>query len=286
MGNSCYSCQNLCSTDTSIRRVALKLPHGPKGVVWNNNRKQFEREDINQWLTQLYSQSSWTGWFCYNDESPLSAHTAKGHCKGVLTWNTNRIGWLLHSVPRFPREFSGASLSPIDASELVYGQSFLYVEQPITAVQLEDIVRQILWMKPNLFHVHNMPPVTPYNSSPVEIKTLRWSKKMTHLAKLPEHATDFIGTELCKLNNETWHEETWKRGSEYAPTHHIVPIVQLCVDGITFTSSQDHSKWATSPPHIWIGDLNHMKSQEKRGGGGMVIEDAELANAFRSVVKT
>jgi len=267
--------------------VALKLPHGSNGVVWNNKTKQFEREDINQWLAQLYSQKLWTGWICYNDELPDSAHTTKGHCKGILTWNDTRIGWLLHSVPRFPRKFSGSAsvsapaISPIEESELLYGQSFLYVEQARTAVQLEDVLRQILWMKPNLFHVQTMPPVAPYNSSPIEIKTLRWSAKMKHLAKSPNHATDFIGTELVKLNGNAWYEETWKRGSEYAATPHVASIEQLCVDGTQFTSSQDHSKWATSPPHVWIGDLNHMKSQEKRGGGGIVLEDAELANAFR-----
>jgi len=147
------------------------------------------------------------------------------------------------------------------------------------------VIRQILWMKPNLFLQRNMPAVTPYNSIPLEIKTLQWSKTMTHLAKSPDHATDFIGTELTKLEAGGWHEESWKRGSEYQPTKHLTAIHTLCVDNTTYMETQDHSKWAVSQSRVWIGDLNHMRSQEKRGGGGMVIRDMALAAAFSSLIQ-
>ena len=108
---------------------------------------------------------------------------------------------------------------------------------------------------------------------------------MTHLAKSPEHNTDFIGTELCKLH-VGWHEETWKRGSVYTDnTKNVKTIHTLYVNNTTYKSSQDHSKWAVSPNHLWIGDLNHMKSQEKRGGGGIVITNKAVATAFSSLIK-
>jgi hypothetical protein len=129
-----------------------------------------------------------------------------------------------------------------------------------------------------------MPLVTPYPSKPLEIKTLQWSKTMTHLAKSPNHATDFIGSELPKLDGP-WQEESWKRGSEYPAIQKITPVKNLSIENTTWTSSQDHSKWAVSPHRLWIGDLNHMRSQEKRGGGGIVITNRELANAFQALVK-
>jgi hypothetical protein len=281
MGNTCCS----VTLDSSIKKIALKLPHGSKGVAWNASH--FQPVDINHWLEQLYLGRSWTGYVCYNDEQPDFDHTTKGHCKGILTWNDTQIGWLIHSVPRFPHKFNGFSISAIGSSELIYGQSFLYVEQSRAVVQLDDVLRQILWMKPNFFHVHNLPPVIPYNSSPVTIKTLRWSATMTHLAKSPAHATDFIGTELCK-EGDSWCEQTWKRGSEYPanPNSRVLTIQNLCVGGTSYTSSQDHSKWAACGTKVWMGDLNHMKSQEKRGGGGMVLHDKPLATAFRGFVKT
>jgi hypothetical protein len=243
--------------------------------------------EINQWLSQLYANKTWTGYFCYNDDLPQGAHTTRGHCKGIVTWNESRIGWLIHSVPRFPDTFNGSTLSPIGHSELVYGQSFLYVEQSRAKVPLEDVLRQILWMKPNLFHVHNLPPVVPYSSSPLEIKQLRWSPTLTHLSKSPDHATDFIGTELAKTDNGQWYEETWKRGCAYHPKEKgkLHSVHTLCLLGTTFHSTQDHSKWARTSNHVWIGDLNHMKSPEKRGGGGMVMRDPNLATALQGLVK-
>jgi hypothetical protein len=100
------------------------------------------------------------------------------------------------------------------------------------------------------------------------------------LAKSPDHITDFIGVELQKGNNVEWFEESWKRGSEYAKRRGLTSIEKLTIDGTTFNSSQDHSKWAVTDDHVWIGDLNHMRSQEKRGGGGIVISDDDLASAF------
>jgi len=282
MGNTCCS---LPSIDSSKRQIVLKLPNGAKGIAFD--KQPFQPIDINQWLTDLYANSHWTGYVCYNDESPLSKHTTKGHCKGILTWNANRIGWLIHSVPRFPLTFNGKSISPIDVRELLFGQSFLYVEQSRSNVDLDQVLRQLLWMDPNLFHPFNVPTVALYLSQPLEIKQLRWSPTMTHLAKSPRHPTDYIGAELCKLNPDQWYEESWKRGSEYptATNPQLRSIQSLCIETTTFTSSQDHSKWAATTDRVWIGDLNHMKSQEKRGGGGMVIQDVALANAFRELIK-
>lgn len=277
----CYSvsCVSCCSADDEgVRKVALKLPHGSKGVTWVQHK--FQPVDINKWLEQIYKKWKPTGWLCYNDDLPEGTHTTRGHCKGILTWNDTRIGWLIHSVPRFPQTFDGSAISPIGQAELIYGQSFLYVEQSRIHLSLEDVLRQIEWMKPNFFHKHNMPPVIPYNSTPLEIKILRWSPTIIHLAKSPDHATDFIGVELQKGNDVEWFEESWKRGSEYAKHQGLTSIETLTIDGTTFNSSQDHSKWAVTQDHVWIGDLNHMKSQEKRGGGGMVITDDDLASAF------
>ena len=279
MGNSCCS---LPFQDTSKRLIALKLPHGSKGIAWTTRR--FEPVDINTWLEKLYANSSWTGYVCYNDELPESHHTTRGHCNGILTWNDKRIGWLIHSVPKFPRTFTGSTISPIDSSELLYGQSFLYVEQSRAAVPLDSVLRQILWLKPNFFHTHNMPSIAPYTPKPLEIKQLRWSKTMVHLAKAPDHATDYIGTELCKQSPGPWQEESWKRGSEYTANSNLVSIQRLSFQNTPYTSSQDHSKWAITANATWIGDLNHMRSQEKRGGGGMVITDKGLAAAFQSLI--
>jgi hypothetical protein len=37
---------------------------------------------------------------------------------------------------------------------------------------------------------------------------------------------------------------------------------------------------------VWIGDLNRMSSQENRGGGGVMVRDAELARCMRNITQT
>ena len=268
------SCSSVSVQTSAVYKVALKLPHGSKGVAYTN--PQFQPVDLNDWLKELYAPWKPTGWICYNDDQPEGTHTSRGHCKGILTWDDRRIGWLIHSAPNFPHTFTGATLSLLAQSELIYGQSFLYVEQSRIAVPLEAVLRQILWMKPNIYMKHNMPAVAPYNSMPLEIKELRFSPAMMHKAKSPAHEVDYMSTALAE---GVWHEESWKRGSEYArdPNSRLQSIETLTIDGTTFQSSQDHSKWAVTQDRVWIGDLNRMRSQEKRGGGGMVIHDAALA---------
>ena len=83
----------------------------------------------------------WTSWALYNDNPPqrkskASRSTDTGHCKGVLVWNADHVGWLVHTVPLWPA-LSGES-SPTSSKfptsfELVenaetYGQSFVWVK--------------------------------------------------------------------------------------------------------------------------------------------------------------
>jgi hypothetical protein len=50
--------------------------------------------------------------------------------------------------------------------------------------------------------------------------------------------------------------------------------------------TQDHSKWAVSDIYCFIGDLNRMDSQRKRGGGGLLIRHPDLAHGFKELIKS
>ena len=85
--------------------------------------------NINTWLKQFYTiDKKWNNWIVYNDELPKlndedNFITKKGHCKGIITWNENKISWLCHSLPKFPDfNFDSNSINDINESELVYGQ--------------------------------------------------------------------------------------------------------------------------------------------------------------------
>lgn len=92
------------------------------------------------WL--LARLQGWTGWVCYNDETPegsTASGTKFGHCKGILAWRQDRIAWLVHSVPAWPEAMSNESLPPLVASGLRCGQSFLFLSLPRTG----DLLRRI-----------------------------------------------------------------------------------------------------------------------------------------------
>ena len=151
MGNCC------CFGDISLTKsaVAIKFPHGVAGVQYSEDLNHFIHcKDINEWLQSLYLHSDSTKWVLYNDETDdivEKGHHTKGHCKGIVTWGDTSISWLCHSVPNFPREFTGKTISLIESSELVYGQSFQYIELPYHNDTLIAIMKQLSIMQANIY---------------------------------------------------------------------------------------------------------------------------------------
>jgi deoxyribonuclease-2 len=274
---SCFSC---CSVVTI--HVVLKLPHGQKGLLYHNGAF-VPMESVQDWVQSLYS-FGWTGWTAYNDDTTVTNKKTKGHCKGVVTWNASKIGWLIHSVPHFPTEITTSSISPILPSELIYGQSFVYLEMPYSKEGLETILKQIEWMDANLFLQYNMPVPTSYFSA-TEIKKMIISPTIDHYSKPSHYVLDIYGEHLCELDKSTWYVETWRRGSAIqAVTPNLHDVKTLGWFAVNYKESQDHSKWAVCKNCVWIGDLNRMESQMKRGGGGVVIRDAKMVKAFRGLI--
>jgi deoxyribonuclease-2 len=59
-------------------------------------------------------------------------------------------------------------------------------------------------------------------------------------------------------------------------------------DEINYITSQDHSKYAismnNSDKKVFIGDINRMESQYRRGGGGIIIKNNNLWNCFNKII--
>ena len=75
-----------------------------------------------------------------------------GHTKGVVLWDGRMVGWLVHSVPKWPchdtRSPSGVAsqgLSEIAESQTKQAQSFMWVALPAAA--LPTVVRQVEHMQ-------------------------------------------------------------------------------------------------------------------------------------------
>ena len=298
-------------------KIALKFPHGISGIVYTED---FEKTDsIDLWIQSLYNDKNWTGFIVYNDQiedekiqpndeltpeginleggkKPFCPHT-KGHAKGIVAWNDTKVSWLIHSVPNFPRKFDGNTISPIEKSEHLYGQSFMYVE--VSANLYQEIINRVHMMHANVYLSKNEPtrPVGK-KCKQVQFQELKLNESIIHIAKPPAHKHD-IYQHISNYEDCEWLVETWKRGHEIkedvaegcisccwntGSKSVIKEVKRLSWEGVDWKESNDHSKWAASESYLWIGDLNRMTSQFTRGGGGFLIKNPKLAKAFRKLV--
>lgn len=280
MGN-CFCCLE----EKETVRVALKLPNGRAGMRYDSG-KFVPVANINEWIDEIYTGATWTNWLVYNDDTTDLGikGTTRGHCKGILAWNNQHISWLIHSVPNFPRSFKGNNISEIEDGETIYGQSFCFSQYSYSTSRLETIFQQLAVMEPHIY-IKNMEGDLPKPSKDTEIKEISFSKDICHIAKSPVHSVDIYSEYLCKKDKSIWTVETWKRGSKIKKcSTNMLDVETLVYEQTTFKDSQDHSKWAACEEFCFIGDLNRMESQSKRGGGGILIRDQKMARAFQGLV--
>ena len=278
-------------------KVALKFPHGVVGVQYDEDHKKFDSCNIDEWVSSLYKNKLWTSWIVYNDASIhlepgnksddsnksdnlLKSHSTGGHCKGILAWNSTHISWLVHSVPNFPREFTGSTISPIESSEHIYGQSFIHITRQADEIFVKNAIAHIYLMEAHIFMKHNILDV---EHPKYMISTISFSEEITHIAKSPKNEID-IYSEYLKIYAKDWYVETWKRGHAINTVSTIKDVTRLSIFGVKYKESQDHSKWATSEQYYWIGDLNRMTSQYKRGGGGFLVKNKEVSLALKTFI--
>ena len=289
MGNYCSCFQTNTSNHT---KIALKFPHGKLGIFYNPETKKFEAlNDINNWIESLYKEKHWSNWMIYNDECNFEKskkqggnHGGHGHCKGIVAWNDQTISWLCHSVPNFPSEFSSNTISSIEKSELIYGQSFQYIEIPYETDKLIMIAQQLMIMDACIYQ-QKIPVSFPKKQNKTT-NTIDICSGIVHIAKSPSFHIDIYSECIAERYRSHWSVETWIRG------HHITKQCDMITDvkyieyeNINYKESQDHSKWAvSSDDYYWIGDLNRMTSQYSRGGGGFLCTDKNVAMAFRSLI--
>lgn len=288
MGN-CF-----CTSEPLIKKnFAIKFPHNTEYIYNNGTTETFIMEaDINTWIQNLYCVSYWPNWVVYNDDIHKFSekHTSHGHCKGIITWNNDRIGWLCHSVPNFPREFKNNKISTIEMSELVYGQSFQYIEIPYTKDMHYNILHQINIMDSNIYNTNYTAEYKEYEEMKFpkvnKFNILKISDDIVHIAKPHTVQFDIYADCIAKNAPYCWKVQTWKRGHEITTNNiNIRDINKLKYEHIMYTTHQDHSKWAVSNNHYyWVGDINRMTSQFKRGGGGFICRDSNIANELNKLI--
>lgn len=295
MGNFC--CFDISVQDRISYQIVLKAPNGSNMQYIDNGIWKYEETyDINQWVKQLYDHEQFTDWIVYNDElnnRPIA--TCHGHCKGIVAWNTDYISWLIHSVPKFPEDFQhGKLISKIGEGELIYGQSFIYINH-IPLDSLNHVLRQIRIMNPFIYiSTINIHSSLYEDTDNVHICELIIHPELTHIAKSKQWNYDLYH-HLSEKCGGQWKCETWIRGDECENTETVVNVDKVtwtCGSGgggthvIAYSNVHDHSKYAcNNTTHTFVGDVNRMHSQFHRGGGGIIINNATINQLFNAILE-
>jgi deoxyribonuclease-2 len=300
-------CCSICKKTTVIQEFCIKLPNGVKYIKYSDTDKTFnEHDDINEWLKNLYKNSNYTSWIVYNDQIEKIGvqQTNKGHCKGIIAWNKDKISWLCHSTPNFPKYFDGCEISELEKGEHIYGQSYQYIEVHYSDNLLNSIIQQITIMEANIYiekydsftDIHKNILSIRYNTNTnyntkIDFNKIYISDKIIHIAKSSKNNIDIYSDYIAKEYNSIWYIETWIRGhkilddNEERKTHHLIrDISNLKYNSYEYNEKQDHSKWGATKNLYWVGDLNRMTSQFKRGGGGFLIKNNNLSNALMNLI--
>jgi len=262
-------------------------------------------------LAQLYgSDPSAVGWILYNDEGasgPTCGYC--GHTKGVLGFDANGAFWLVHSVPQYPPVVSGGGQYSYPASGTIYGQSFLCVSLPFSA--LNQVAYQYLFTAPGIYDsnlpssmasqlpgiaaVINKQHITVSNQSISQFVTVGGAS-FIHFAKTASWGRDLYEDMVAPYWGDNLYIETWMRPklSSFCPPTYQFAVMD--VDTVTlftqpllkWTETHDHSKWAVSQSAsvgvVCIGDINHQTSQFARAGGTLCFQNSTVYTTFQAFV--
>jgi len=263
-------------------------------------------------LQQIYqSKGNSILYMMYNDEVPKQENSKSGHTKGVVSFNSSSGFWMVHSSPKFPPE---RSLS-YKWTATNFGQTVLCISLPYH--QLEAVATQLMYNEPHVYDYtipasfskdfpmlekvvkRPSPPGPPWYS----VKNLTSLAGTTFLsfAKSHKFGADLYDDLVAPTLKSDLLVETWLRTSGGNMTSNctakfkVYKVTHINLPGpVSFKESDDHAKWATSyvqnteyqksPPWTCIGDINRMKSQFKRGGGTVCLQDYNMAKNFRDSV--
>ncbi|KAK9827043.1 hypothetical protein WJX74_004527 [Apatococcus lobatus] len=255
---------------------------------------------IDDWAHRTLLKEDWDGWVMYNDEPPGGkASGSVGHCKGVVAWNSDKAGWLIHSVPLWPPAFGQQLdgreiLDNIRDDQVKFGQSFAWVD--VARTDLAKVLDQVCVMQPAAYCVNDGQGLWESAKRAHGPRDISWTDLgagVRHVAKRRQWGRCLFEEALVREAGGACLAETWCRPKP-RPTERVWNAVVLgwpdTTPLVAYHESQDHSKYAVSEgadrPWTYVGDINNMKSQWKRGGGGLVFSDPGIHRAFRSLIHT
>jgi len=288
--------------------AVLYTKEAARGVPTNRSTDSNSTAEIVPGVDGFHTMASTVGHLMYNDQWPSGKTcSACGHTKGVLGFDVNGGFWLVHSTPRFPLEPSIEAFYSFPANERIYGQSYLCITLPFSAI--EKVAGQLLLNYPAVYD-SNVPTslaqqlptvmdvikgthVTASASKVTAIKS-QGGLTFTSYAKTAKWAKDVYEDLVAPNIDAGVLTETWMRPKldSFCPPKYLYPsrnVLTVTIDAdATWKYTKDHAKWCVSDDAatkvVCIGDINHQASQCNRAGGTVCMTHPDVYEVFSKLV--
>lgn len=261
-------------------------------------------------LQQLAESHPALGAIFYNDEYPSamkkSNNGARGHCKGVLAFDTGTKSafWLLHSTPRYP----AVGTYTFPAEELDYGQTFICITLKDVKTA-EAIAQQMLSQQGPQTYGPQLPSTASQAFQDLAAGKLTLSKTPSDITFTSKRGYKFRSIAKSKVwDQDLWSDlvgpnlkadldvESWRRGttppdedSDKKDKTEDVTAIDLEPLGFPYAwpETKDHAKWAQSlkgeKNWVCVADINRQTSQYKRGGGAICFQHPALWKSLAKI---
>lgn len=250
--------------------IAFKV--GDTAHIYTSNPTLDTGQDtvhIDTWIARVMGTHSWTGWYMYNDDPPRTSSVTyrhSGHCKGIVLWNDQHVGWLIHSIPQWP---SSVPLEPVpdDVCEECHTLCFWSGDVEV----LYKIEKQIDLMQARVYAGSRSQLYNP--STLAVLQRIKLDDYTDHVAKNTHWERDlYQSLGRCAVKSRASMEDTT-----------IVKNVQtLDIQG--WSAAADHGRWAVGDRWVCVGDVRRGVSEFPFGGGCIVRYDDALVRTLRKLI--
>jgi len=296
-----------------IPKISDSIPNHEAGLGFfyhdKNNRLHESPSHLNSsdnnpmynTLQYLYSGNQNIGYLLFSDQPPNdTASSSYAHMKGVVIFDTKKALVIEHSVPNFP-ESPKTSIYSFPDSGVKYGQSFLCMSFELSS--LDSVIKGLLISRPYVYDYYLPQFATTSVPSIQQLISRNWNNvdetASFNIASGDDNFSLFVKSK--EWNFDIYHDlvapslksnlivETWCLGpsSNNMPSncsnYHVYNAKTLNFDGVIWTRTKDHSKYAIGGRHICISGTNRQLSQTKRGGGAFCIEDQSLSKTLLNI---
>jgi len=254
-------------------QIALSVP-GCVSYIFGDEDHQHDPQDLirsmdtDDWLQQMLSKRSWSGWYCYNDDPPDQRieYTSDGHCKGIVMWDETFVAWLVHTVCQWPIKMPIECI-PLSAHD--EGHSFAYWMG--SRALLPKVEQQVDLMGARVYAGRRSQITRRLHIG--TLQRIKLDDQTDHIAKNKMWGRDvYQSLGKCSVQSRASLDDT-------SLVHNVSRI-----DLPGWNAAVDFGRWAVGDTWIAVGDIRRGKRDFAVGGGALIRYDATLARRLGKII--